>query len=129
LVDGSYNSRTFILGAMAYVLFHGFLNSPQMVNYNYNNYFWWIFAIDLVTMAIMYKNKILNELEKNNLGFRFTSKATILEKKESVSKEVSKEEVSKEEVSKEEVSKEEPKAITINPEETKSNSLGDLKNI
>jgi hypothetical protein len=127
LVDGSYNSRTFILGAMAYVLFHGFLNSPQMVNYNYKNYFWWIFAIDFVTMAIMYKNKILNELEKNNLGFRFVSKATIENKKESVCREVSKEEISKE-VSKE-VLKEEPKAITINPEDTKSNSLGDLKNI
>jgi TRAP-type mannitol/chloroaromatic compound transport system substrate-binding protein len=154
--NGQKNTRTFILGAMAYVLFHGFLYSSRMIRYNYKNYFWWIFAIDFVTMAIVYKNyysnSIFNEF-KNIFGVMANSKvkdsiikeeASASQEREEVSKEVLEEkgeiveEVSKEVLEEkkeivEEVLKEEKesnfKAITINSEDTKSKTISDLKNI
>ncbi len=54
--DTNTNARTLILGGIAYVILHGYLNSTAMQDYMFKKYFWWIFIIDFVAMGIIYKN-------------------------------------------------------------------------
>jgi hypothetical protein len=74
--EGARNVRVFIFGAVMYILFHCFLyskylNTHQMVSM-YKNYFWWLLAIDIVAVGVLYKiaykNSILNEVTEFFVG-------------------------------------------------------------
>lgn len=64
--DAAVNVRTLILGGIAYILLHGYLNGPNLSSYVFKDYFWWIFAIDVIAMSVIYRNfygeSILNEI-------------------------------------------------------------------
>jgi hypothetical protein len=69
--DAAVNVRTLILGGIAYILLHGYLNGPTLFSYVFKDYFWWIFAIDVVAMSVIYRNfygeSIINEIS-NTFG-------------------------------------------------------------
>jgi hypothetical protein len=54
--DVAVNVRTLILGGIAYILLHGYLNRSTLSNYVFKAYFWWVFAIDFIAMSVIYKN-------------------------------------------------------------------------
>ncbi len=53
--DGALNVRTIMFGGIAYILFHAFINSSQMKNYFFKDYFWWLMLLDIFVMGIIYK--------------------------------------------------------------------------
>ncbi len=54
--DGAINVRTLIMGGIAYILFHGFLYSKNMREYYFKDYFWWIFALDVCSVSVIYRS-------------------------------------------------------------------------
>jgi hypothetical protein len=64
--DAAVNVRTLIIGGISYILLHGYLNGPKLSSYVFKDYFWWIFAIDIIAMSVIYRNfygqSILNEI-------------------------------------------------------------------
>jgi hypothetical protein len=69
--DASVNVRTLILGGIAYILLHGYINGPTLSSYVFKDYFWWIFSIDVIAMSVIYRNfygeSIINEIS-NTFG-------------------------------------------------------------
>jgi hypothetical protein len=69
--DAAVNVRTLIIGGIAYILLHGYLNGPSLSSYVFKDYFWWIFSIDVIAMSVIYRNfygeSILNEIS-NTFG-------------------------------------------------------------
>jgi hypothetical protein len=66
--DAAINVRTLIMGGIAYILFHGFLYSKNMREYYFKDYFWWIFALDVCSVSVIYRSyygeSILGEIGK-----------------------------------------------------------------
>lgn len=66
--DAAINVRTLIMGGIAYILFHGFLYSKNMREYYFKDYFWWIFALDVCSISVIYRSyygeSILGEIGK-----------------------------------------------------------------
>jgi hypothetical protein len=69
--DAAVNVRTLIFGGIAYILLHGYLNKSTLSSYPFKDYFWWIFAIDVIAMSVIYRNyygeSIINEIS-NTFG-------------------------------------------------------------
>jgi hypothetical protein len=68
--NNNNKTRTFIVGAISYILIHAFINSDigsNKIICLFKNYFWYFMLIDVITMSSIYKlfNKqtILNEVK------------------------------------------------------------------
>lgn len=66
--DGALNVRTIMFGGIAYILFHAFVNSTQMKDYFFKDYFWWLMLLDIFVMGIIYrlyyKRSMFNEIKQ-----------------------------------------------------------------
>lgn len=75
--DSAINVRTLIMGGIAYILFHGFLYSKNMRDYYFKDYFWWIFALDVCSVSVIYRSyygeSIVGEIGKTFGKSRSTS--------------------------------------------------------
>jgi hypothetical protein len=71
--DAAVNVRTLILGGIAYILLHGYLNGTTLSSYVFKDYFWWIFSIDVIAMSVIYRN-FYGESILNEIGNTFSKK-------------------------------------------------------
>lgn len=54
--DGAKNVRTLIYGGICYILLHAYLYNADCPYYLYRHYIWYLFVLDALTMAVVYKN-------------------------------------------------------------------------
>jgi hypothetical protein len=64
--EGAVNTRTLILGGIAYIITHAIISTPDSSLYFYKDYLWYFFLLDCCVMAVHYKlyfgRSILKEL-------------------------------------------------------------------
>ncbi len=64
--EGAVNTRTLILGGIAYIITHAIISTPGSSLYFYKDYLWYFFLLDCCVMAVHYKlyfgRSILKEL-------------------------------------------------------------------
>ncbi len=53
--EGAVNTRTLILGGIAYIIIHAIISTPGSSLYFYKDYLWYFFLLDCCVMAVHYK--------------------------------------------------------------------------